>query len=50
MGDLEAPPAELRARRDDQVIDLSLREVRLLELFHRNKGRVLDRNTLLDEC
>lgn len=48
MQDLEVMPAELRARRGDQVIDLSLRDVRLLELFHRNKGRVLDRNTLLD--
>ncbi|HNT87451.1 MAG TPA: response regulator transcription factor [Candidatus Hydrogenedentes bacterium] len=48
MLDLEVLPAELRARRGKQVIDLSLRDVRLLELFHRNKGRVLDRNTLLD--
>ncbi len=50
MGDLEVLPAELRARRGGAVIDLSLREVRILELFHRNPGRVLDRNTLLDQC
>lgn len=48
--DLEVFPAELRARRGGEVIDLSLRDVRLLELFHKNKGRVLDRNTLMDHA
>lgn len=47
---LEVFPAELRARRGKEVIDLSLRDVRLLELFHKNKGRVLDRNTLMDHA
>ena len=28
----------------------SLRDVKLLELFHRHPGKVLDRNTLLNEC
>lgn len=50
MGDLEVVPGELRACRGDQVLDLSLRDVKLLALFHANKGRVLDRNTLLDEA
>jgi DNA-binding response OmpR family regulator len=50
MGNLKIMPAELRAHRGDEVIDLSLREVRLLEAFHSNPGRVLDRNTLLDLC
>jgi DNA-binding response OmpR family regulator len=49
LGDLEVDPAELRARRGSQVIELSLREVRLLELFHRNPGVVLDRNRIFDE-
>jgi len=48
MQDLEVFPAELRARRCEKVIELSLRDVRLLELFHRNQHSVLDRNTLLD--
>jgi len=43
LGDLEVIPAELRARRGDDVIDLSLRDVRLLQLFHNQRGRVLDR-------
>jgi DNA-binding response OmpR family regulator len=50
MDDLEVFPKELRARRGDQVIDLSLRDVRLLSLLHRNPGRVLDRNEIFNEC
>jgi DNA-binding response OmpR family regulator len=50
MQDLEVLPAELRARRADQVIDLSLRDVKILELLHRRKGEVVDRNTFFDEC
>ena len=50
LGDLQVSPSQLRARRGDQVIELSLREVRILDLFHRNPGVVLDRNTLFNEC
>jgi DNA-binding response OmpR family regulator len=51
LADLAVVPGELRGRRPDGVtIELSLREVRILELFHRNKGVVLDRNTLFQEC
>lgn len=50
MQDLEVFPAELRARRGDQVIDLSLREVQLLELFQAHPGQVLDRNTIFNHC
>jgi len=50
LHDLEVFPAELRARRGEEVIDLSLREVKILELFHRRPGKVLDRNTILNEC
>ncbi len=50
MGDLEVLPAELRARRQGEQIELSLREVRILELFYRRPGEVLDRNTLFNEC
>ena len=48
--DLEVFPAELRARRGQKRIDLSLRDVRILELLHRNKGKIVDRNTLFDKC
>jgi DNA-binding response OmpR family regulator len=50
LGDLEVIPAELRARRKDDAIELSLREVKLLELFHQNPKTVLDRNTIFNAC
>jgi DNA-binding response OmpR family regulator len=50
MGDLEIAPDELRARRGDQTLDLSLREVKILELLCRNRGRVVDRDTLFNHC
>ena len=50
LGDIEVSPAELRARRGTDVIDLSLRDVKILEALHRRKGEVVDRNTLFDEC
>ncbi len=50
MADLTVYPAQLRAQRGEQVIDLSLREVKLLYLFYQNSGRVLSRNALFDYC
>ena len=50
MGDLEVFPRELRARRGEQTIDLSLRDVKLLELFHDRRGEVLDRNTIFNHA
>jgi DNA-binding response OmpR family regulator len=50
IGDLEVNPAELRARRADTVIDLSLRDVRILALLCREAGRVCDRDLFFREC
>jgi DNA-binding response OmpR family regulator len=50
MDDLEVFPAELRAARGEQTIELSLRDVQILELLHRNTGRVLDRNTIFNHA
>jgi DNA-binding response OmpR family regulator len=50
MGDLEVFPDELRARRGGRVIDLSLRDVKILRTLHQHAGRVVDRNTLFNEC
>jgi DNA-binding response OmpR family regulator len=50
MAGLEVSPSQLRARRGDVTIDLSLRDVRILSLLHRNQGSVVDRNTFFDEC
>ncbi|MEW4487307.1 response regulator transcription factor [Thalassoglobus sp. JC818] len=46
MGDLEILPAELRARRNGETIELSLRDVQILELLFRRQGQPVDRQTL----
>ena len=46
LDDLLVIPAELRARRGDTVMELSPRDVKLLQLLHDNAGKALDRNTL----
>lgn len=45
MGDLSVLPDQLRAQRGDEVYDLSLRDVRILELLYVNAGKVVDRDT-----
>ncbi len=50
MDDLEVLPAELRARRGEQTVDLSLRDVRILRVLFENAGRVVDRETFFREC
>jgi DNA-binding response OmpR family regulator len=46
MEDLVIMPAELRARRGDQVLELSPRDVKILQLLFENAGKALDRNTI----
>lgn len=46
MADLEIAPAELRARRGDEVIELSLRDVTILQLLHDHVGQAMDRQRL----
>ena len=50
LGDLTVLPAELRAKRGDTVIDLSPRDVKLLQLLHNNPGKALDRNTIFNHA
>lgn len=50
MSDLDVYPDELRARRGNTVFDLSLREIRILELLHQNVGKVVTRDMLFDHC
>lgn len=50
LGDLRIDPLALRAHRADAVIDLSVREVAVLQLLHRRTGRVVSRDELYDEC
>jgi DNA-binding response OmpR family regulator len=50
MHDLLIYPRELRAERDGEEIELSPREVAILELLHERGGEVVNRDTLLDRC
>ena len=46
MGDLEILPSELRAHRGKEAIELSLRDLKILDLLKQNPGKVLDRYTI----
>lgn len=50
MGALTVYPLQLRALRDGEAIDLSLREVKILSLLHSKQDQVVDRDALLDAC
>lgn len=50
FGDLDVFPAELRARRGERQIDLSLRDVKILQLLYRQRGKVVDRDALFNAC
>ncbi len=50
MADLQIRPSEFRALRGDQVIELSLRDVKILRLLFELKGKVVDRDALFNHC
>jgi len=50
VGHLSVYPQELRAKKGDELIDLSLRDVRILLLLQREQGRVVSREMLFNEC
>jgi DNA-binding response OmpR family regulator len=50
MGDLEVWPQHLRARRGDQIIDLSHRDVVILRVLYERRGEVVDRLTLFNRA
>lgn len=50
MNDLTVIPDELRAKRGEYTIELSLREIKLLRLLHKNAGKVLSRDMIFEEC
>lgn len=50
FGDMTVYPLELRAIRDGGDIDLSLREVKILEYMRRRQGRVVARHELFEAC
>lgn len=50
MADLEVFPRELRARRGDATIELSLRDVRILQMLYEHRGQALERKAILERC
>jgi len=50
VGDLTISPDELRARRGKDVIDLSLRDVKILALLHAHAGKAVTRDTFFNQC
>ena len=50
MGDLEVRPAELRALRGDQAVDLSLRDLQILRLLHACRGAPVSRQMIFEKC
>ncbi|MEH6579160.1 MAG: response regulator transcription factor [Amphritea sp.] len=50
MADLQIKPAELRALRNHQTIELSLRDLKILRLLFENRGKVVDRDALFNHC
>ena len=46
MDDLLVIPDELRAKRGDDVIELSLRDIRILQLLNDQQGKAVDRCTI----
>ena len=50
LGDLDVFPAQLRAWRGDTQIELSLRDVRILQLLFERRGNVVDRDELFNVC
>ncbi|MCL4160415.1 UNVERIFIED_CONTAM: hypothetical protein GTU68_042589 [Idotea baltica] len=50
IADLTVYPAQLRAKRGETIIDLSLRDIKLLQLLAERRGVALDRNVIFNEC
>ena len=50
FGDLEVLPSELRAKKGGDCIDLSLREIKVLQTLANHQGEVVSRDLLFNEC
>ncbi len=50
FGDLAIYPNELRAKKEGQFIDLSLREINVLQTLANHQGEVVSRDQLFNEC
>ncbi|MCL4158556.1 UNVERIFIED_CONTAM: hypothetical protein GTU68_056975 [Idotea baltica] len=50
MAGIIIKPRELRAIRDGEVLELSLRDIKMLQLFFREAGNVVTRNEIFNQC
>lgn len=50
LGDWRIIPAKLSAERQDEVVELSVREVKMIALLVSRPGEVVSRDELLNEC
>jgi len=50
MHDFRIIPSELRGYRSGHPVDLSLRDIKILSLLCRNKGKVIGRDQFFNEC
>ncbi len=50
MKDLVVVPDELRVYRNRKPIDVGPRDMKILQYFHENRGKVIDRDTLMNTC
>jgi len=50
FGELQVWPNELRAKRGNDCIDLSLREIKVLQTLADHQGEVVSRDLLFNEC
>lgn len=50
FGSLEVLPNELRAKKGNDCIDLSLREIKVLQTLAKHQGEVVSRDLLFNEC
>ncbi len=50
LGDLEILPNQLRARRGEKMIDLSLRDIKILKVLCQHAGEAVHRDTLFQKA
>ena len=50
MGHLSIDPTTLRAQTGNKIIELTLRELNVLEMLFQNKGMVIKRHDLFEKC
>ena len=50
MHHIEVFPEKLSIKKNEQLIDINLRDLKILQYFYANKGKVLSRTQIFKEC